>query len=100
MILRLIFEHVVGLDTLGNHAVSTVGRLFDAVVHVRVLGRQDEKHDLGTELVRISHRGKEILHRLASVRHVLLDHRGSVVDLAAMATIDLDKISDERLDRL
>lgn len=100
MVLRLVLHKMVNVHTLGNNTVTTVSRLLDAGVHVCILGRKNKKHDLGSELASIAHRKEKVLNRLASIRNVLMDYWSSVVDVTAMATVDLDKVSDKCLHRL
>lgn len=100
VILGLVLEHMINVHALRNNTVSTISRLLNTVIHVRVLGGEDEKHDLRTELICISYRGEELLHSLASIRDVLMDYRSRVVDLAAMAAIDFDEVPDKSLNSL
>ena len=100
VILRLVFEHMVNIHALRNNTISAVSRLLDSVIHVRVPGGQDKKHNLWTILICISHRGKELLHRLASVGGALLDDGSSIMNLATMTAVNLDKFAYKGLNRL
>ena len=100
MILRLILQYMVNVQALRNNPISTIGRLLDAVVHVRVLGGKYEEHDLWTELIGVPNRGEECLHSLAPIIAGLLNDWRYIMNLAAMAAINLNKVAYKGLDRL
>lgn len=96
MVLGLVLHEMCGLDTLRNHPKSTIRRLLDSVIHVHILGRQNEEHKLGTKFIRIAHRIEKVFHGICAIVASLHNNWVGIQDNSAMPPIGSDELFNER----
>lgn len=96
MILGLVFQQVCSLDTLRNDTKPAVGRLLDPIIHIWVLGRQNEKHQLRSKFIGISGGIEEVHHRICTIVTSIENHWVSVHNGPAVAPVGSDELLNER----